>query len=116
MTEYKAEYGKQPLQSGSHDHLYVNDQDTLLSVLSGDEAAIQFNPRKIIFFSPPTKSKNPLLDAWGNRLNTMADWDADSELSVGSIVITQSVAIWSVGPDGTNDYGQGDDIGSWHHK
>jgi len=114
MNLYKMEYGKYPLQIELLDHTYNDDRDLLLASLLGDRRATQYNPRQIIFL-PKFTTQKPFEDAWGNNFIIMADWNSDSSLQVGTNKIIDSVVVWSFGPDGNNDYGLGDDLGSWNH-
>jgi hypothetical protein len=53
------------------------------------------------------------LDPWGNAYHIVADWNGDGKVVVGSIVISNPVAVWSDGPNRKNELGKGDDICSW---
>lgn len=55
-----------------------------------------------------------LVDRWNHPLHIAADLDGDGHVSIGTgEVEDMRVLVWSEGPDGKNDYGEGDDIRSW---
>jgi hypothetical protein len=75
---------------------------------------------------PPGVAPDPesapfvLLDPWGNFLHYRV-WEQRQVLEKKSVVgdptrqvrCGSAYEIWSNGPDGINDYGEGDDITSW---
>jgi hypothetical protein len=59
--------------------------------------------------------KNALHDCWGNRYNVVLDCDDNGVVIIGSDTnVAEYVAVWSNGPNGVNDFGANDDIGTWH--
>lgn len=64
--------------------------------------------------SPDRIRDGRLVDRWNRPLHIAADLDEDGDISIGTgKVEAMRVLIWSDGPDGKNDYGEGDDIRSW---
>ena len=54
---------------------------------------------------PPT-----ILDAWGSALNFATRTDIDSRMSRKLLETTNSLFIWSSGPNKSNEFGNGDDV------
>jgi hypothetical protein len=55
-----------------------------------------------------------LVDRWKHPLHIAADLDGNGHVAIGTgEVEDMRVLVWSDGPDGKNDYGEGDDIRSW---
>ena len=53
------------------------------------------------------------LDRWGHELLIHVSSDKSENLSINGREIDSSVAVWSVGENGINEYGEGDDLASW---
>jgi hypothetical protein len=64
---------------------------------------------------PAERMANGLLvDQWKRPLHIAVDLDGNGNVAIGTGEVEGlSVLIWSEGPDGKNDYGEGDDIRSW---
>ena len=113
---YLAEYGRFPLQSGSADHAYQDDQSAYIGALCAVATSTNHNPRRIAFLELPEAYKGKhgeAIDYWGHQLQIVADWSMDGHVNVGSNHLSRSLALWSFGSDGRNDYGLGDDVTSW---
>ncbi len=114
---YLNEYGRLPLQTNTIDHNYHTEHAQLHSVLTGSSNSVTQNPRKLIFLETDFECMNVeermFIDAWGNPLNIFGDWDMDQSITVGTNTINASMAVWSCGKDGENNYGSGDDVNSW---
>jgi hypothetical protein len=55
-----------------------------------------------------------LVDRWGNLLHIAYDLDGDGQVMLGERKLgTKALAIWSEGPNGVNDWGEGDDVTAW---
>jgi hypothetical protein len=55
-----------------------------------------------------------LIDRWKKTLHIAVDLDGNGHVAIGTgEVEDMQVLVWSDGPDGKNDYGEGDDIRSW---
>lgn len=73
----------------------------------------QYIPENIVGNTniPALENIPPLKDAWGNPLNLM--WRSNalkSNVSDGLTKKNLPVLIWSSGPNGSNEYGRGDDV------
>ena len=55
----------------------------------------------------------PLRDLWGNLYQIQLDRDGDGSVRINGKLLSSPIAIWSYGPNGVNEYGEGDDIASW---
>lgn len=69
------------------------------------------NPRSMIFLQ--LHSDGNFEDPWGNDYVITLDTDYDGQITVGSSTIYGSCAIYSYGPDKSNNTGGGDDVTSW---
>ncbi len=56
----------------------------------------------------------PILDPWGNAYRLYLDVDGDGSVTVGPRRVKARLYMYSVGPNGVDDFGQGDDIGYSH--
>lgn len=54
-----------------------------------------------------------LLDPWKHPYNVVANWKGDGEIVVGTKRVHAGVVVWSNGPNGINEFGDGDDICLW---
>ncbi len=54
-----------------------------------------------------------LLDRWGNPYRVMFDTAGEGYVQVGNTRISDIVAVWSVGRNGQDELGSGDDVCSW---
>jgi|GEM_PF-3823905 len=77
---------------------------------------------EILSWDPSTRSVLPdrlngdlaeLRDPWMRFYRVAVDFDGDGHVDLPDIHLPLRTAVWSVGPDGTNEYGEGDDIASW---
>ncbi len=90
-------------------------EGSLYKSLTGD------NPDSIVFYEfSNTNSPSRAVDAFwdpgepDNERVFRAKFDKyDSKISLGGATIRRPVIVWSVGPNGKNDQGSGDDITSW---
>ena len=118
---YYLEYGWLPLDSNAV-NLVTNNADlifTLLATNVGANATTDMNPRKIVFLELPGRKgafdpvRGGFLDPWGNPYHVFFDWSYSNRVIVGRSVVTNSVAVWSSGPNGKDESGAGDDLTSW---
>jgi prepilin-type N-terminal cleavage/methylation domain-containing protein len=134
---YSAEYGRYPVASdngsaATRDAEVTSDR-TLMDVLLGSDDARGpggLNPRGGSFISANRVSsdQNPrngvrftpngggtLYDPWGNLYRVIIDVDRNNrcEDPGGGGVVAKDVLVWSVGPNGKDDRGKGDDVITW---
>lgn len=113
LQAFRVEYAVFPAPSGGGEGEQDNRRIVaILTAKSGDADAAKYNPRKIMFFETPDSS-GTMNDPWGHAYHIILDTDSDNRVRIGSTDISTSAAIWSDGPNGTNESGQGDDIASW---
>lgn len=64
---------------------------------------------------PPERIKDGrLVDRWKRPLHIAADLNGNGHVAIGTgEVEDMRVLVWSDGPNGKNEYGEGDDIRSW---
>jgi len=95
-------------------------EDTVFKVLAGD------NEGKIVFYEFSNTNKNDFnaYDSWRNPYDEEGeqkrhvccfaiDDDYDNVIKLNDQEIRRSVVVWSPGKNGTNEYGEGDDVASW---
>jgi type II secretory pathway pseudopilin PulG len=52
-------------------------------------------------------------DPWGRVYRVWIDANGDGRVELSHAIVRESVAVWSVGRNGLNEMGRGDDIPSW---
>jgi hypothetical protein len=97
---------------------FETDNGKLMEVLMGsgnNEETVKQNPNRIkfIFVSEVSLKDGRFLDPWGHPYHIAFDPDATGKVTVGNLQISNRIAIWSDGPNGTNEYGKGDDVCNW---
>lgn len=107
---YLMEYGRWP-GSESEDREVENAE--MMNALRGSDRAT--NPRKVVFYeADPSKLKDDqVVDVWGRPFHFALDGNRDNAVAFGDLRATSPVAVWSDGPNGLNEYGEGDDVTSW---
>ena len=134
---YSAEYGRYPVardngSQSARDAEVETDQALMNVLLASDEASGPggLNPRGLPFISANRASsdRNPrdgmvytptgggtLYDPWGNLYRLIIDVDRNNRCKVpsGDGVVAKDVLVWSLGPNGKDDRGGGDDVIVW---
>jgi len=105
VREYRTKVGGWPTkQSVGAEEL---DAASVLAAFQSREDASQPIP-------PERISNGCLVDRWKRPLHIAVDLDDNGDVSIGTgDVEDMLVLVWSDGPNGKNDYGEGDDIRSW---
>ena len=102
---YYTEYQQLPLNA----NLITNNSDlvyTLTASNAGATASAALNPKSVVFIELPCRkdafapAKGGFLDPWGNPYHV-------------TLIASNQVNVWSSGPNGKDESGQGDDITSW---
>ena len=121
LKQYRSDYGKWPLavqaveqwEKPAEEGVY----DKIMAALGveGEDAWIDaINPRRVVYLEANFNDDGLVLDPWGNRFRVLLDSDFDSKVPVpDGTVMTASVLVWSVGPNGMDEGGAGDDLISW---
>lgn len=114
IGEFGATYGRFPLEPGNASNEVENAK--LMAVLiddTNDPLVMKENTEKHPFFETNTNrvSKPGFLDPWGHPYHIILN--RGGKVMVGGKTITNEIAIWSDGPNGKNEFGQGDDIHNW---
>jgi hypothetical protein len=110
---YKSEYGHLPFTGDESKS--VQSCVVLLDILlmrTNNSVVLSKNPRGIVFGDPSLERTSPV-DPWGHPLNVIFATGGVKGAKVCGNEIAESVAIWSVGPNGRDECGNGDDIRSW---
>jgi len=133
---YSTEYRRFPVRDlGQNGADLETDSDSkLMNVLlaSDKEAGLGgLNTRRRSFFSGRKASEGDkprngidyesggggaLYDPWGNLYQLIIDTSRDercSDPSEPGETVAQDVLVWSIGPDGKDDRGEGDDVAIW---
>ena len=134
---YSAEYNRYPIAgdnaSSSAGDAEVESDRALMDVLLASEDASGprgLNPRAESFFSAnkTASAENPrdgvvytpagggtLYDPWGNLYRLIIDVDRNGrcKLPSGDGVVGKEVLVWSLGPNGKDERGHGDDVIVW---
>lgn len=72
------------------------------------------NLRNKHFLQPtPNFINDGYKDPWGHRFIVLLDYDFDKEIALGTETLHGDVFVYSCGPNGDDDYGDGDDVCSW---
>jgi hypothetical protein len=105
VRTYRTEVGDWPTkQSIGAEEL---DAASVLAAFQSREDAGAFIPAERI-------KDGRLVDRWKRPLHIAADLDGNGHVAIGTgEVEDMRVLVWSDGPNGKNDYGEGDDIRSW---
>lgn len=138
VKSYESTYGLLPWGGASDvtwpiatpwDSASADNYDILLQILSKvDMTAGSFsgsaaysksstgNIRNVKFLDAPADFVTKgYLDPWGNRFGIALDLSYDNTITlpVTNEVLNGTIFVWSFGPNGTNDWGAGDDVTSW---
>ena len=92
--------------------------DRLIAVLAvkGESEWIgKINPRRIPYLEASFNDDGLVVDPWGNRFRVMIDSDFDGAIPAPDGTVMQTaVLVWSLGPNGKDEGGAGDDLATWH--
>ena len=135
---YTSDYGRYPLLADrggqKKSDAEVESGRALMDVLMGSDDAAGpggLNPRHQSYISANRASSpghNPrdgvvytangggtLYDPWGNEYRVLMDVDRNNRCVApdGEGVIAKDVLVWSLGPNGEDDRGGGDDVVTW---
>ena len=122
LIQYRTDYGKWPLaeqtveqwETAADEEVY----DRLIAVLAveGESEWIgKINPRRTVYLEAAFNDDGLVVDPWGNRYRVMIDSDFDGEIPApDGTVMTAAVLVWSLGPNGKDEAGAGDDLATWH--
>ena len=121
IEQYRIEYQRWPTTDDAPeaDFFEGEEYDRLASALcavgSGEDLAI-VNPKKIVYLEANLEEE-PLGDYWGNPFGILIDHDDDGEvLTADGTVVHEAVLVWSLGPNGKDEGGAGDDLISWDRE
>lgn len=105
---FEAHYGKLPFNSPNREY---QGSITLGHDLSGIWTDIDRRNRdRLVFWNLPAGEQR---DGWGNLLHYHFDHDGDGIVHPGVQPVHHSFVVWSSGPNGHDDGGEGDDIRGW---
>lgn len=140
INAYVTEYRKLPTRKSSQTETELLSDETLMNVLCASPSETGeggLSPRSVVFYSDRTAKpmgdgkyhsgifidadgNASLTDPWGEPYRVLLDtgnrgrlkkpaWDQ----STGSYEISESILVWSTGPDGENESKANDNIKTW---
>jgi hypothetical protein len=115
IQSYSAEYGTYPIVNKIGIQQPISEVYEVLNGRTG-ELGDKMNPRRLCYLSFSRTKDGIPLDPYGNPYHVAMDVTASGTLTLGGIVRKQRVFIWSNGPNGIDENGAGDDIGSVSEK
>jgi len=126
IKQYESTYGFLPFITGAEDPLGPTQYATLIKCLQGETAS---NPRGLKWIDVQKNSSGQFdtsgyyVDPWENSYYVCLDLDYDGDIIAGATgpyeQVYGTMAIWSFGPNKTNDLGRfdkikdKDDINGW---
>ncbi len=136
IATYSTEYRRFPVRESGRNgaDLEIDSDSNLMNVLLGSDKEAGpggLNTRRRTFFSgrkasDGAKPRNGvvyesggggvLYDPWGNRYRLIIDTSRDercTDPSEPGETVAQETLVWSFGPDGKDDRGEGDDVAIW---
>jgi prepilin-type N-terminal cleavage/methylation domain-containing protein len=117
IKQFETTYGTLPITAGTADVKLTSTQyDTLIRQLSCTSTPTSdYNTRGMKFMEVATVGEYK--DPWGNNcvvvFDANYDGKVDSAVSGTATDVLKSVVIWSQGPNGINNNGDGDDVNNW---
>ena len=115
IRQYQHTYPTKTLNQ-SHDGLVLNREVAAVLTATGPAALLdERNPDRERFLDvgPRGLADGLLIDPWGNALNIVLDSNRLAALLGEKAAHPGVPAVWSNGPNGINENGQGDDVASW---
>ena len=126
VKQYESTYGYLPMPSTVIAKLSLAEYTDLVSLLAcsqvretdgaSNATSNLSNVRGMKFLevqSTATSGVGKFNDPWDNRYEVKLDTTYTGTVGVGTNTINKSTAIWSRGPNGTDNNGDGDDVNSW---
>jgi hypothetical protein len=103
---YEVQYGRLPFTTHPPQ---IEQSNALLMTVLTDTNGVD-GP----FMKPQTTGA--LLDPWGHPYHVYFSTNGENIIVVGRATVKEPIAIWSDGPNGVNEYGDGDDFRSWKQE
>ena len=119
LGQYRSTYNRWPTVIESLEpEVFVRDEyDRMAATLCAHLSAPfidRLNPKRLVFLEAVMENDQRLVDPWGQVYRILIDHDDDEQVTApGGTMIHASVLVWSVGPNGKDEGGVGDDIASW---
>jgi len=108
VNRFEKRYGKLPVVQTLHDEQF---SITLAHELHGVAPSHSpINPDGIDFSGIPA---GLMRDGWNQGYHIMLDRDGDGTVSNDVFIVSRRIAVWSDGPNHTDEQGTGDDLTSW---
>jgi hypothetical protein len=116
LEAYQAYYGRFPLTSNISGNEANNASlIEILTAKTNNVEVLRQNPngRKFLEVSEASLTNGAMVDPWGRSYHIAFGVGATNHLKIGNEGASATIAIWSDGPNGINEYGKGDDVRSW---
>jgi hypothetical protein len=117
LENYQGDYGElpdlAPSPNGERENAAII---SILAARTNDSVAAQYNPQHFTYmnFRADTSTKGELLDPWKHPYHiAWANKATDQNSASKKVRVSDSIRIWSDGPNGRNENGAGDDPHSW---
>jgi len=115
LLRYRSDYERWPILDGQKAE---QDNAEIVAILTADphnDLVPKYNPAKVKFLQLGAAKirDGAILDPWNNPYHIALDVEGKQEITIGQKKIPARVAIWSNGPNGIDEQGDGDDIVSW---
>ena len=114
IQSYEAWYGKLPitaLQTNCDIEVINSNIVAVLTASTGTAEVARFNPEHEDFIDITARflSNSIAIDPWGNAYRFALDANGNGRVTVSGRSIPGRIAVWSIGPNGRDDAGLGDD-------
>lgn len=118
IEAFHSYYGRMPaVGNGSRNDPDI-DNAALTRILLGNtnapDARTQ-NPQGVRFLELSESSllKGQIIDPWGRPYHIAYNTTNSEVVKLGNVMLPARIAIWSDGPNGLNEHGEGDDVCNW---
>ncbi len=108
LHDFAVHYGHLPVVRPEHEDQFVTTLGHELNgVRPGPDAQ---NSEAIVFWKLPAGEQ---LDGWNHRYHVWLDFRGSGQVHPGGKTLNRPFAIWSDGPNGKDEGGEGDDLRNW---
>jgi hypothetical protein len=111
---FQVDHGRLPIVSNASDEQDGHARMVLMGgVPDGHSTNLGKTNLAYFEFSPEILAAGKLLDPWGHPYHIAFDVTQHGTVTIGQKHLATNIAIWSDGPNGINEYGEGDDLSNW---
>lgn len=115
VQSFRKEYGYNPIATNVSESAAKATPLTILMAITNSAVVSELNPGSVRFLDVPAYRirEGNYLDPWGRPYRIALAKKGTNKTKVGMIIVDVPVAVWSIGENGRDDAGKGDDISSW---